>query len=92
MGVLTIERLDATLGARITGVRLADLDDGTWEAIDAAFDEHAVLVFPGRVWATRSRRRSAAASARSRTSPARRASRPSATPAPTARCGGPTTR
>ena len=48
MGVLTIERLDATLGARITGVRLAELDDGTWEAIDAAFDEHAVLVFPGQ--------------------------------------------
>jgi alpha-ketoglutarate-dependent taurine dioxygenase len=48
MGVLTIERLDATLGARITGVRLADLDDGTWEAIAAAFDDHAVLVFPGQ--------------------------------------------
>jgi alpha-ketoglutarate-dependent taurine dioxygenase len=46
MGVLTVERVDATLGARVIGVRLAELDDATWDAIDAAFDEHAVLVFP----------------------------------------------
>jgi alpha-ketoglutarate-dependent taurine dioxygenase len=45
---LIIEPLDATLGAVVTGVRLADLDDDTWRTIEAAFNEHAVLVFPGQ--------------------------------------------
>ena len=48
MGSLTIEPLNATVGAVVTGVRLADLDDGTWAEIEAAFHEHAVLVFPGQ--------------------------------------------
>jgi alpha-ketoglutarate-dependent taurine dioxygenase len=37
-----------TLGAVVTGVRITDLDDHTWAAIEAAFHEHAVLVFPGQ--------------------------------------------
>src|SRR5437763_2443618 len=45
---LTIAPLDATLGAVVTGVRLADLDDRTWGAIEAAFHQYAVLVFPGQ--------------------------------------------
>ena len=37
----------ATLGARITGVRLNALKSGEWEQIETAFHAHAVLVFPG---------------------------------------------
>jgi len=44
--VMRIEPLDATLGAVVTDVRLADLDDDTWTEVEAAFHEHAVLVFP----------------------------------------------
>jgi alpha-ketoglutarate-dependent taurine dioxygenase len=43
---VTIEPLDATLGAVVTGVRLADLDEATWACLEAAFAEHALLVFP----------------------------------------------
>jgi alpha-ketoglutarate-dependent taurine dioxygenase len=43
---MQIERADATLGAIVTGVRLAGLDDATWRDIEDAFHEHAVLVFP----------------------------------------------
>lgn len=39
---------DATLGATVTGVDLADLDAATFAAIEAAWHEHAVLVFPGQ--------------------------------------------
>jgi len=45
---LTVEPVDATLGAIVTGVRLADLDDATWRAVESAFHEHAVLVFPAQ--------------------------------------------
>ncbi len=45
---IRIERVDATLGAIVTGVRLATLDDDAWAAVEAAFHEHAVLVFPGQ--------------------------------------------
>lgn len=45
---MRIEPTGATLGAVVTGVRLAELDDATWEAIHAAFLEHAVLIFPGQ--------------------------------------------
>ena len=48
MGSLTIEPVNATLGAVVTGVGLADLHDGTWAEIEAAFHAHAVLVFPGQ--------------------------------------------
>src|SRR6267154_1760944 len=43
---VTIEPLGATLGAVVTGARLADLDDATWVCLEAAFTEHALLVFP----------------------------------------------
>jgi alpha-ketoglutarate-dependent taurine dioxygenase len=45
---MKVEPLDATLGAVVTGVRLADLDDPTWTAIEDAFHQHAVLVFPAQ--------------------------------------------
>ena len=38
----------ATLGAVVTGVDLRRLDDAGWNAIEAAFHEHAVLIFPGQ--------------------------------------------
>jgi alpha-ketoglutarate-dependent taurine dioxygenase len=45
---MDIEPIDATLGAVITGVRLAGLTDDEWLEVEHAFDEHAVLVFPGQ--------------------------------------------
>lgn len=48
MASITIEPLDATLGAVATDVELAVLDDATWCEVEAAFHEHAVLVFPGQ--------------------------------------------
>jgi alpha-ketoglutarate-dependent taurine dioxygenase len=41
-----VERVDATLGAVVTDVRLAALDDAGWRPIERAFHDHAVLVFP----------------------------------------------
>jgi alpha-ketoglutarate-dependent taurine dioxygenase len=43
-----IEPIDATLGATVTGLRLAALDDAAWAEIEAAFLEHALLIFPGQ--------------------------------------------
>ena len=45
---LAIERTGATLGAIVTGVDLATLDNAAWNDIEAAFHEHAVLIFPGQ--------------------------------------------
>lgn len=45
---LRIERADATLGASVSGVRLAELSDAEWRAIEDAFHEHAVLSFPAQ--------------------------------------------
>jgi alpha-ketoglutarate-dependent taurine dioxygenase len=39
---------DATLGAVVTGVRLAALSDAEWREIEAAFLDRGVLVFPGQ--------------------------------------------
>ena len=36
----------ATLGAAVHGIELRALDDASWSAIERAFHEHAVLVFP----------------------------------------------
>ena len=44
----SITPLDATLGATVTGVDLAKLDDATWRVIEDAFHAHAVLIFPGQ--------------------------------------------
>jgi len=40
--------IDATLGAVVTGLALARMDPSTWNAVEQAFHEHAVLVFPGQ--------------------------------------------
>lgn len=44
----TVEPMQATLGAVVTDVDLNALSDAQWQAIRAAFLEHAVLVFPGQ--------------------------------------------
>jgi alpha-ketoglutarate-dependent taurine dioxygenase len=43
-----VEPIDATLGAVVTGLRLAAMDATTWAVVQRAFHEHAVLVFPGQ--------------------------------------------
>ena len=45
---MSLTPLDATLGARVEDLRLAALTDTQWQALYAAFLEHAVLVFPGQ--------------------------------------------
>jgi len=45
---LAIQSTEATLGAIVTGIALATLDDTTWKKIDAAFLEFGVLIFPGQ--------------------------------------------
>jgi alpha-ketoglutarate-dependent taurine dioxygenase len=45
---MRIAPLDATLGAVVEDVSLADLRDHEWRTIEDAFHEHAVLVFPGQ--------------------------------------------
>jgi alpha-ketoglutarate-dependent taurine dioxygenase len=46
--MLEITPTSATLGAVVTGVNLAELDDSTWKEIHAAFLEYGVLIFPGQ--------------------------------------------
>ena len=43
---MEITAIDATLGAVITDVDLATLDDGTWAQIHSAFLEYGLLAFP----------------------------------------------
>jgi alpha-ketoglutarate-dependent taurine dioxygenase len=38
----------ATFGAIVRGIRLAEIDDATWQALHAAWLEYALLVFPGQ--------------------------------------------
>lgn len=45
---MKVEALDATLGAVVTDVRLVDLDDDGFAEVEAAFHQHAVLVFAGQ--------------------------------------------
>jgi len=45
---LRVRPCEATLGAVVTGVRLAALGRRAWRAIEEAFHEHAVLLFPGQ--------------------------------------------
>ena len=42
---MKVEPLDATFGAVVTGIRLADVDDDSFAAIHAAWLEHALLIF-----------------------------------------------
>ena len=44
----TVEPLDATFGAVVTDVRLAELDDEGFARLYALWLEHALLVFPGQ--------------------------------------------
>jgi alpha-ketoglutarate-dependent taurine dioxygenase len=43
-----ITPLDATFGAVITGMKLAELDEAGWRELHAAWLEYALLVFPGQ--------------------------------------------
>lgn len=45
---ITATPVDATLGAIVTDVDLATLDDDTWAEVYAAFLEYGVLVFPAQ--------------------------------------------
>ena len=45
---VTVTPTDATLGAVVTDVDLAELDDETWQEIHAAFLKHGLLIFPGQ--------------------------------------------
>jgi alpha-ketoglutarate-dependent taurine dioxygenase len=45
---LEIQPLQASFGAVVRGVRLADLDLQTWDALYAAWLDYALLVFPGQ--------------------------------------------
>ncbi len=44
----TVTPIDATLGAVVTDIDLATLDDATWSDLYETFLEYAVLVFPGQ--------------------------------------------
>jgi alpha-ketoglutarate-dependent taurine dioxygenase len=48
MSTIRIEPTTATLGAVVTGIELRSMTDEQWVEIEAAFHEHAVLVFPGQ--------------------------------------------
>jgi alpha-ketoglutarate-dependent taurine dioxygenase len=43
-----IEPLDASFGAVVTGLSLAMLDDDAWAALNAAWLDYALLIFPGQ--------------------------------------------
>ena len=43
---LNLEPLDATFGAVVRGVKLATLDDDTWQALHAAWLHYALLILP----------------------------------------------
>jgi alpha-ketoglutarate-dependent taurine dioxygenase len=43
---IRIDRLPATLGAVVSGIRLAELDDDQWAKVESAFLEYALLIFP----------------------------------------------
>jgi alpha-ketoglutarate-dependent taurine dioxygenase len=43
-----LEKVDATLGAIITNINLADMDDPSWAFVDNAFANYAALIFPGQ--------------------------------------------
>lgn len=45
---MEIEPLDATFGAIVRGIHVADLDDPTWNELHATWLEYALLIFPGQ--------------------------------------------
>ena len=48
MASFDVEPLDATFGAVVTGLRLAELDDAAFAALYRAWLDHALLIFPGQ--------------------------------------------
>jgi taurine dioxygenase len=42
---ISVEALTPTIGAEVHGVDLADVDDKTWDELQAAFARHLVLFF-----------------------------------------------
>jgi hypothetical protein len=66
---ITITRRHPLIGAEIPGINLARIDDNTFRRICDAWLEHLLLAFPSRTSLTRSRSRSPAASANSRSTP-----------------------
>ncbi len=44
----TIEPLDASFGARVTGLRLAALEPSAWDELYEAWLQYALLIFPGQ--------------------------------------------
>ena len=47
--MIKVERAGRALGASVSGVNLGEpLDDGTFQAVREALNEHSVLVFPGQ--------------------------------------------
>ena len=42
----TVTPTNATLGAVVTGLALAQMDAPTWKAVEQAFLTHALLIFP----------------------------------------------
>src|SRR5215470_12722467 len=45
---LSIKPVDATFGAVVTGIRVSELDEPTWQALHEAWLEYALLIFPGQ--------------------------------------------
>lgn len=45
---LEIKPLDATFGAVVTGIKLAEIDEPTWRELYATWLKYALLVFPGQ--------------------------------------------
>lgn len=43
-----VQPVDATFGAVITGLRIPELDQATWQALHDAWLKHALLIFPGQ--------------------------------------------
>ena len=43
---LPIKPVDATFGAVVTGVRVSELDEPTWQALHEAWLQYALLIFP----------------------------------------------
>lgn len=43
---LTITPTDATLGAVVTNIDLSNMDEATWQAVEDAFHQFGVLIFP----------------------------------------------
>ena len=45
---LKIEPVDATFGAVVTGFRIPEIDDETFQALHGAWLKYALLIFPGQ--------------------------------------------